>query len=116
MSKPRYNVRALRSLSDSLVNEFGMPAVGISIKRWGFYKGAPGAVSYMWRGTVGEFLSLPEHQSGSWYIDGGWGGPPGPIRVDWIEAERYWKCRGFPPWDDHKCPHCDGTGRRNPHE
>ena len=31
--------------------------------------------------TVGEFLSKQENQSGSWFIDGGWGGPPGPIRV-----------------------------------
>lgn len=33
--------------------------------------------------TVGDFLAKSENQSGSWYIDGGWGGPPGPIRVDW---------------------------------
>lgn len=52
------------------------------------------------RCTVGEFLSLPETRGGSWYIDGGWGGPPGPIRVDWDESVAAWRNRGFPPWDD----------------
>ena len=51
------------------------------------------------RCTVAEFLSLPENAGGSWYIDGGWGGPPGPIRVDWDEAAQAWRNRGFPPWD-----------------
>lgn len=50
------------------------------------------------RCTVGDFLNRPENASGSWYIDGGWGGPPGPIRVDWDDSKKAWVNRGFPPW------------------
>jgi len=53
--------------------------------------------SWTWYSTVGEFLSQPENMSGSWYIDGGWGGPPGPVRVDW-DGEK-WINKGFPPHD-----------------
>jgi hypothetical protein len=51
------------------------------------------------RCTVEEFLSQPENQSGVWYIDGGWGGPPGPIMVSWENGQ--WINYGFPP---HTCP------------
>lgn len=33
--------------------------------------------------SVGDWLSQPENQSGTWLIDGGWGGPPGPVHVRW---------------------------------
>lgn len=45
--------------------------------------------------TVGEWLSRPENQSGTWLIDGGWGGPPGPIHVRWNEAEKAWENGGY---------------------
>jgi len=45
--------------------------------------------------SVGEFLSRPENQSGTWLIDGGWGGPPGPIHVRWNDAEAAWENGGF---------------------
>lgn len=51
------------------------------------------------RCTVGDFLSRNENIGGIWYIDGGWGGPPGPIRVDWDDSEKVWRNRGFPPHD-----------------
>lgn len=43
--------------------------------------------------TVGEFLSRPENQSGTWLIDGGWGGPPGPIYVRWDGSA--WEFGGY---------------------
>ena len=46
--------------------------------------------------TVEEWLLKPENQSGEWFIDGGWGGPPGPIKVKW-DGEK-WINKGFPPW------------------
>lgn len=46
--------------------------------------------------TVGEFLGRPDNQSGSWLIDAGWGGPPGPIRVRWVDGD--WVYDGFPPY------------------
>ena len=48
--------------------------------------------------TVEEWLSKPENFGGEWYIDGGWGGPPGPIKVRWDAAAKQWVNCGFPPW------------------
>jgi len=48
--------------------------------------------------SVENFLSKPENCSGEWLIDGGWGGPPGPIKVKW-DGE-YWVNFGFPPWEE----------------
>ncbi len=45
--------------------------------------------------TVGDWLSRPENQSGTWLIDGGWGGPPGPIHVRWNEADQAWDNGGY---------------------
>ena len=47
------------------------------------------------RCSVGEFLSLPENQRGTWLVDGGWGGPPGPIHVRWDESTQEWENGGF---------------------
>ena len=43
--------------------------------------------------TVGEFLLDPANQSGTWLIDGGWGGPPGPIYVRWNGT--FWEHGGY---------------------
>lgn len=52
---------------------------------------------HVFRGkSVGEFLDDASNQSGAWLIDGGWFGPPGPIRVRWVDGE--WVNDGFPPW------------------
>jgi hypothetical protein len=45
--------------------------------------------------TVKDWLSRPENQSGTWLIDGGWGGPPGPIHVRWAETRQEWENGGF---------------------
>jgi hypothetical protein len=45
--------------------------------------------------TVGEWLSMPENQSGEWRIDGGWGYPPGSIHVRWNEADKCWDNGGY---------------------
>lgn len=45
--------------------------------------------------TVGEWLLNPQNQIGTWLIDGGWGGPPGPIHVRWNEIEKIWENGGF---------------------
>lgn len=49
--------------------------------------------------TVEEWLSMPENFGGEWLIDGGWGGPPGPIKVRWNEDKACWENLGFPPWE-----------------
>lgn len=82
----------LRNLSKSLIEERGM-SCGVAISRKDQREG------YMRMVSVGEFLADPTNQSGSWYIDGGWGGPPGPIRVDWDPFASAWFSRGFPPHD-----------------
>jgi len=48
-----------------------------------------------WMGTVGEFLDIKENQNGTWLIDGGWGGPPGPIHVRYNETTSEWEHGGF---------------------
>lgn len=50
---------------------------------------------YTWKRTVAEFLSIPQNQSGTWLIDGGWGSPPGPVHVRWNELTKSWENGGF---------------------
>jgi hypothetical protein len=70
-----------------------MPDRGISIWR------GDGSVSvYVQGGFLYEFLSSPKNHGGQWFIDGGWGGPPGPVRVTWDND--HWRYDGFPPHDD----------------
>jgi hypothetical protein len=72
---------------ERLRDERGMPGIGVSIWR------RDRSVEVLHTGTVEEFLLRPENQSGRWLIDGGWGGPPGPLVVDWIDGE--WVSRGW---------------------
>lgn len=81
---------ALSGLPKTLIEERGMPSLGVAIWR-------KGENSDLVTTTVGEFLSRTENQSGRWLIDGGWGGPPGPIAVEWREGK--WINLGFPPHD-----------------
>ena len=80
---------ALRNLPQVLIDERGMPGLGVSIKRRDQKKS--GLVTC----SVGEWLDRPEHQSGGWLIDGGWGGPPGPIYVHWDQQSGAWVNWGF---------------------
>lgn len=80
---------ALKKLPETLINEKGMPNIGVSIWR----AGDNGDTCR--KCTVGEWLLIPENQSGTWRIDGGWGGPPGPIHVRWNESEQCWENGGF---------------------
>jgi hypothetical protein len=64
-------------LPKSLREEKGIPGVGICIWR------KDRSVDFCGETTVEEFLSREENCSGEWLIDGGWGGPPGPIKVCW---------------------------------
>lgn len=45
--------------------------------------------------SVEDWLGRPENQVGTWLIDGGWGGPPGPIYVRWNEDSEEWENGGF---------------------
>ena len=83
----------LRNLPDTLINENGGGFGFVCIWRKDDHGNSSRTCS------VGEWLSRAENQSGTWLIDGGWGGPPGPIRVDWDEGAAVWRNRGFPPWD-----------------
>lgn len=47
------------------------------------------------KGSVEEWLSMPENQSGLWLIDGGWGGPPGAIHVRWNAFKHEWVNGGY---------------------
>lgn len=78
---------ALELLPKQLINESGC---GGFVCIW--RKGDRGDVA-RYGTTVGEFLSHPENQSGTWLIDGGWGGPPGPIHVRWNGTQ--WESGGF---------------------
>ncbi len=75
------------TLSKSLLNERGMPGIGVAIWR------KDRSQDYLVKTSVGEFLAKPENQSGTWLIDGGWGGPPGPIYVRWNGSD--WENGGF---------------------
>ncbi|KKN88154.1 hypothetical protein LCGC14_0252260 [marine sediment metagenome] len=74
-------------LPTTLAAETGTLGVGVAIWRRGEGRGP------MWKGTVGEFLNRSDYQSGTWLIDGGWGGPPGPIEVDWVDGQ--WVSQGY---------------------
>jgi len=76
----------LREISETLQAERGMGG-GVCIWR------KDRSEDHFWPATVGEFLSNPARQSGTWLIDGGWGGPPGPIHVRW--NGEYWENGGF---------------------
>ena len=81
-------------IGESLANEDGGGFGFVCI--WRKFEDDPDKKeNYAYRGTVGEFLSKPENQSGTWLIDGGWGGPPGPIHVRWNEETKEWKNGGF---------------------
>lgn len=60
--------------------------------------------------SVAEFLSNPANQVGTWLIDGGWGGPPGPIHVRWNAHKGVWENGGF---GGHlfpdRCSYCGGN-------
>jgi hypothetical protein len=81
-----------RTLSDVLRNENGGDHYGfVAISR----PGQAGDGCYRYGVTVEQFLGMPENFGGTWLIDGGWGGPPGPVRVDWLSSELRWQCRGY---------------------
>lgn len=82
----------LRFLSPTLIAERGIAGNGVAIWRPDRCADVESSARQC---TVGEWLSMPENQSGTWLIDGGWGGPPGPIHVRWDEAQRCWENGGF---------------------
>lgn len=77
----------LREISETLRDETGMGG-GVCIWR------KDRSEVYFHPGTVADFLLDHSHQSGEWCIDGGWGGPPGPIVVRW-HVDGYWENGGF---------------------
>ena len=83
----RYTAKYI-GLGETLFNETGMPPIGVAIKR-------DGGDSNFVQESVGLFLSKEENQSGTWRIDGGWGGPPGPIVVKWDPDAKVWINGGF---------------------
>jgi len=79
----------LRNLSPALVNENGGGCGFVCIWRLGDRGDSARKC------TVGEWLSRPGNQEGTWLIDGGWGGPPGPIYVRWNPNEQVWENGGY---------------------
>lgn len=79
----------LRNLPPTLIAENGSGFGFVCIWR----KGESGDSAR--KCTVGEWLSKPENQRGTWLIDGGWGGPPGPIHVRWSEPDQAWENGGY---------------------
>ena len=88
-------MNCLRNLSAALIAEEGLGFV--CIWRLGEHNIATCNGVGAGMGTVGLWLSGPDHQSGTWLIDGGWGGPPGavPIHVRWNDVEKAWENLGF---------------------
>lgn len=80
---------SLQNLHQSLIDEAGGSFGFVCIWR----RGETGDDAR--KCTVGEWLSRPENQSGTWLIDGGWGGPPGPIHVRWDESAQAWENGGY---------------------
>lgn len=67
----------------TILNERGMPDIGVAMWRPG---NSEEGTEYTRGQSVGEWLIAPDHperRSGQWHIDGGWGGPPGPVRILW---------------------------------
>lgn len=82
---------ALREISFTLREERGMgPGVAI-------WPSGEACGDHYHDCSVGEFLSDPINQHGTWCIDGGWGGPPGPIVVRW-HKDGYWENGGYCGW------------------
>lgn len=80
----------LRNLSETLLNVGGeKDSWGVVIKRKG-ERDAP-----IYHGPVRDWLSRPDNHSGTWLIDGGWGGPPGHIHVTWNDETKAWDNEGF---------------------
>ena len=79
-----------KNLSVALRKETGMRGTGVCIWR------GDRSVDFCGETTVEEFLSRKENSGGEWFIDGGWGGPPGPVKVYW--KDEAWHSAGFPPW------------------
>ena len=88
----------MRSISEqigfTLANENGL-GIGVAIWRKSNDALRHEEPKELVRTTVGEFLSKPENQKGLWLIDGGWGGPPGPIHVRWNDKTQEWENGGF---------------------
>lgn len=78
----------LKNLPESLLKENGC---GLFVCIWR----TDGSVDVSFKGSVQEWLIKPENQSGTWLIDGGWGGPPGPIHVKWDEKTAAWLYGGY---------------------
>lgn len=76
-----------KQIGHQLANERGMPGVGVAI-----WAKDHCIKEVYFQGTVGEFL-LTASRNVVWCIDGGWGGPPGPIFVKFIDGA--WSNGGF---------------------
>lgn len=85
-----------QQIGETLANESGMGGVCIwrmnddPLKETDEWKDEA-----LYIGTVGEFLSKKKNQIGLWLVDGGWGGPPGPIHVRWNDETCEWENGGF---------------------
>jgi hypothetical protein len=79
-------VNILREISQQLQAERGIGGVS--------FVSGDGSEEHFFKGSVAEFLLDPKNQHGLWRIDGGWGGPPGPIHVRWNE-QGFWENGGF---------------------
>lgn len=80
-------MKLAEQIGETLANERGMPGLGVLI----WPEGSP-EQSTLFSGTVGEFL-LTANRKTVWCIDGGWGGPPGPIHVRHVGGA--WQNGGF---------------------
>lgn len=79
---------ALRHLPGRLINDAGPPDCCVYFER-------PNRTqAHEWKGTVGGFLCIPDHFGGTWHIDAGQGGPPGPMVVEWDNVEHCWEYQG----------------------
>lgn len=82
---------AIRKLSDALLDT--NKGLGLHVCIWRPDKSVDAKTK-----SLRDFLAKEENYGGDWHIDGGWGGPPGPIKVSWDDDESCWINKGFPPW------------------
>lgn len=78
------NNNCLKNLSQTLIDLDGGECGFINIWRLG-------KSSSKRHCTVGEWLSKPENQSGTWLIDPKWSTAIGPISVVWNDVNKNWE-------------------------
>lgn len=77
------------NIPKQILEEKGMPSVGVCF--WREDRREPTKTAK----SVKEFLEDPANQKGFWLMDGGWGGPPGPVVLKYHRFMGVWTFHGY---------------------